>query len=125
MSSQPTVYDRMVQVTVIDKEGRRHMFRGLEGQKLVDVLVANEDQLGQENVLCLSPEGRGVMECHVKVPNEYLTAIPAPNEDEQKALTQIAEGMTANSRLASKITLSKGLNDMLVALGDNYPWKTL
>lgn len=37
---------RRIQITIIDKEGIRHTFRGMEGDKLVDVLEANEDSLG-------------------------------------------------------------------------------
>lgn len=33
--------------------------------------------------------------------------------------------LPCSSRLASKVVLSKDLNGTLIALADNYPWKTL
>jgi len=124
-AATPTVYDKMVQVTVIDKAGRRHPVRGLAGQTLVQALE-QQDALDVSDYLCLSPEGRGEWELVVSVPNEFTTRIPAPGEDDVKSLEQIAErAITSNTRLGSKIVLNKDLNQMLVALGEAYPWKTL
>jgi len=124
-AATPTVYDKMVQVTVIDKAGHRFPMRGLEGQTLVDVL-GSQDTLDVHDYLCLGPQGRDEPECVVTVPNEFLQRIPPPGEEDLKALEQIAESsITPNTRLGSKIVLSKDLNQMLVALGEAYPWKTL
>ena len=38
---------------------------------------------------------------------------------------RLAYVLRCSTRLGSKIVLSKDLNQMLVALGEAYPWKTL
>ena len=79
-----------MQLTVVDGEGRRHVLRGLAGQSVVDVLEGHLDTLG-DDVVCLSPEGRGVREAHVKLPNELLAAFPAPAGDDARFLQDIAD----------------------------------
>ena len=41
--------------------------------------------------LCLSPDGRGVAEAHVKLPTELLSAFPAPAGDDARYLEEIAQ----------------------------------
>lgn len=41
--------------------------------------------------LCLSPEGRGARESHVKLPNELMAAFPAHTGDDARFLRDIAE----------------------------------
>ena len=41
---------RRVQLTVIDVEGKRNTLRGLVGQRLIDVLADNMDELGGDRV---------------------------------------------------------------------------
>ncbi|KAK9790509.1 hypothetical protein WJX73_000656 [Symbiochloris irregularis] len=119
-----SVYDKMVQVTIVGLDGRRHLVRGLEGQPLVNVLHVNEDAFG-EDVVGLSPEGRGALEAHVLVPNEALASIPPLNADDTRVLEQLSPDLQPNSRLASRIKLSKTLNQMVIALGAIRPWKSL
>lgn len=38
----------MVQLTIVDYSGRRHVVRGLEGQSVVDVIEGHMDSLGEE-----------------------------------------------------------------------------
>lgn len=124
--ASPTVYDRMVQLTVIDGSGRRFPVRGLEGQTVSQVLAADEGPLDVSEFMCLSPEGRGQVECVVTVPNEYTKRIPPPGIDEFRQLEQIAEhSITPNTRLGSQIVLSKDINNMLIALGATLPFHTL
>lgn len=42
-------------------------------------------------MLCLSPDGRGVRESHIKLPTELLTAFPPPEGDDARFLAEIAE----------------------------------
>lgn len=122
----PTVYDKMVQLTIIDGSGRRFPVRGLEGQTVSEVLEADEGPLDVSDFMCLSPEGRGQPECVVTVPNEFTTRIPPPGIDEFRQLEQICEhSITSNTRLGSQIVLSKDLNNMLIALSAVLPTHTL
>jgi len=121
----PTVFDKMIQVTVTDLGGHRHILRGKEGDSLIDLLVKHEEELGGDSVIGLSSEGRGVAEAHVSVANEYLDAIPAPAGDDIFALNELAPGYTKNSRLASKVVLSRQFDNLSLALGKINPWRTL
>ncbi|KAK9824656.1 hypothetical protein WJX72_012112 [[Myrmecia] bisecta] len=123
-TTAPTVYDKMIQITVIGKDGHRFPIRGRIGQTVAEVLRENEDTIGEENI-CLSPEGRNEFEAHIMLPNEFLEHIPHSSPQDKKYLEEIAPTITKNSRLGSKVTLTKDLNDMRIALGDLYPWKTL
>jgi hypothetical protein len=159
--SAPSVMDRVVQVTVVDRSGRRHIFGGLEGQSVADVIAANVETLGEDGgpalvfflfsfflswpstsnfalfglfsqpyspfkvctrfvaicpwylpphprslsafssalaVLGLSPYGRGAADAHIKVPNEMLARVPAPEGDERKALEELAAGKSIDQQ---------------------------
>jgi len=116
----------MVQVTVIDANGRRYPVRGLEGQSLVEILLADEGPLDVSNLVCLSPAGGGTTECIALIPQEYTQKIPPPDEDHFRTLERLSEKkIVPNMRLGSKIVLSKELNNMLVSLGPLWPWRTL
>ncbi|KAI3438501.1 hypothetical protein D9Q98_000929 [Chlorella vulgaris] len=125
-STAPSVYDKLVQLTVVDLAGRRHVVRGLEGQTVVDLLEGHVDTLGDET-LCLSPEGRGARETHIKLPTELMGSFPPHSGDDARFLVEIAEpkALDRHSRLGSKVTLSKELEGTVLALAPVYPWKTL
>lgn len=122
----PSVFDKMVQFTILDTTGRRHVVRGLEGQSIIDVLSAHIDVFG-EDALCLGPQGRDQYEAHIKLPNELLDVIPEPKGEESDWLHDIADGkgLDKHSRLASKVVLTPELDGSLIALGAVAPWKTL
>lgn len=111
---------------MIDKEGRRHALRGIIGQNLADLIAAHVDTLGDDAV-ARSPEGRGNIEAHVKVPNEMFSKVPAPAGDDERYLNELAatNSVDTHSRLASKIVLDKTMQGSLVALGELSAWKTL
>lgn len=44
-----------IDITVIDKVGRRHTLRGLEGQTLVELLEAHTDTLGEDGEMLALP----------------------------------------------------------------------
>lgn len=77
--------------------------------------------------MAYSPEGRGAVEAHVKVPNELLIKVPAPEGDDRRSLGELATSASidVHSRLASRIVLDKSFNGSLVALGEHEPWRTL
>lgn len=117
-----------IDVTVIDKSGRRHAIRGVAGQNLAELLAAQvEAGTLEEDTVVTSPEGSGAVEAHVKVPNELLEAVPAPQGDDARWLSEVAavDSVDLHSRLASRIVLDKFMNGSLVALGEHYPWRTL
>ncbi|KAK9832037.1 hypothetical protein WJX81_000535 [Elliptochloris bilobata] len=125
MKHAPSVFDKMVQLTVIDVEGKRITLRGLEGQLLVEVLAEHSHELGGDQVIGLSPEGRGMLEAHVTVPNEWLALLPPLTDEDRRVLEEIAPYVGRNSRLASHVKLTHALNGFNIALGELRPWKTL
>jgi hypothetical protein len=80
-----------------------------------------------DDAVARSPEGRGTVEAHVKVPNEMLVQVPPPAGDDEAFLSELAGTGTIDlhSRLASRIVLNKSMQGTLVALGELNPWKTL
>lgn len=74
-----------------------------------------------------SPEGRGCMDAHVKIPNEMLDVIPPPTGDDKAVIEELADpaSLDKHSRLGSRIILSKSLQGAVLSIGDIYPWKTL
>ena len=120
------LFPSRIEVTVIDKVGRHHVLRGLEGQNLASLLDQHADTLG-DDVVGNSPEGRGKAEAHVKVPNELLKMLPASTSEEQRYLAEFAESssLDKHSRLASRILLDQRMQGALVSLSDLKPWKTL
>lgn len=125
-ATAPSVYDKLVQLTVVDSEGRRHVVRGTVGQSVVDLLEGHMDTLGEEGI-CLSPDGRGAREAHIKLPQELLAAFPPHTGDDARFLAEVADpgSLDRHSRLGSKVTLSKELDGTVLALGALYPWKSL
>jgi hypothetical protein len=75
----------------------------------------------------LSPDGRDAWQAHIKVPNELSQRIPTPKGDDMAELEDVAEvgDIDGRSRLGSKITLTKDMEGLVLALGGLRPWKTL
>lgn len=124
-SSTPTVFDKMVQIFVIDKSGVRHTVRGLEGDTLATTLL-NYGHFGQDAFMphVYDP---GHVDCHLYVQGDYLDKLgqlPAEQQDEhQKLIAQHVRGKARdNSRMGYYIKLSPQLNGMTVALGEVEPW---
>jgi len=120
------VVDSIVNINVIDKTGRMHALRGLEGQTVAELFRDNVDILGQAAVAA-SPEGRNRVESHVKIPSEWFGAVPANEGDDKEVLRELAgEGsFDEHSRLGGRIVLGKNLEGMTLSVGGVYPWKTL
>jgi len=49
-------------------------------------------------VVGLSPEGRGVMEALVTIPNDYLEYVPAPNAQDLRSLEELSPTGAAVSK---------------------------
>mmetsp|Transcript_13119 Transcript_13119/g.37886 ORF Transcript_13119/g.37886 Transcript_13119/m.37886 type:complete len:173 (-) Transcript_13119:21-539(-) len=120
------VVDSVVNFSVIDRSGKVHALRGLEGQTVADVFAQNTDVLGADCVAG-SPEGRGRVEAHVKVPSEWFGAVGADEGEAREVLEELVgdTGLDGHSRLGSRVVLGKALEGMTVSVGGVYPWKSL
>lgn len=121
-SSTPTVFDKMVQIFVIDKSGVRHTVRGLEGNNLASTL----QEYGRFNTDNFMPNvyDPAHIDCHVYVQGDYLEKLPAMGDEQQSIIDlYVRANARDNSRMAHFIKLSPQLNGMTVALGDIEPWE--
>lgn len=125
-ASAPTVFDKMVQLFVIDKAGTRHTMRALEGNTLAQALREYgqfEDGMFMPNPWTAAPD------CHVYVHGEYLSKLPKLNEEQLECHDRLIEDFVRdkareNSRMANYIPLTPALNGMTIALGEIEPWQT-
>jgi hypothetical protein len=120
------VIDSVVNFSVIDRTGKVHALRGLEGQTVADVFAQNTAVLGADCVAG-SPEGRGKVDAHVKVPSEWFREVAADEGEAREALEELVgdTGLDGHSRLGSRVVLGKELEGMTVSVGGVYPWKSL
>lgn len=124
-SSTPTVFDKMVQIFVIDKSGVRHTVRGLEGQSLATTLSEYGQFAG--DAFMPHPYDPAYPDCHVYVQGDYLQRLGQLSSDQQEEQRKLIEHYVRakardNSRLGYYIKLSPQLNGMTVALGEVEPW---
>eukprot|EP00879_Flechtneria_rotunda_P002696 GHRR01002902.1.p1 GENE.GHRR01002902.1~~GHRR01002902.1.p1 ORF type:complete len:150 (+),score=24.12 GHRR01002902.1:185-634(+) len=126
-AATPTVFDKMVQIFVIDKSGVRHTVRGIEGAHLASTLQ-EYGQFSQDHFMphVYDP---GFADCHVYVQGDYLDRLQPLNkaeEEDEKRLKEhyVRSKARDNSRMGYYITLTPQLNGMTVALGDIEPWET-
>lgn len=54
LATSASVYDVVVDITVLDKDGHRHALRGRVGQTLAEVLSQHTDVLGDDGEFCVS-----------------------------------------------------------------------
>jgi hypothetical protein len=119
------VVDSIVTIHCIDASGHRHTLRGLEGQSLADVFAEHTDVLGADAV-APSPEGRGKVEAHVKVPGEWAGVVGSVDGEDAEVLEALAgDAVDGHSRLGSRVVLGRGMEGMTVSIGGLYPWKSL
>lgn len=124
-SSTPTVFDKMVQIFVIDKSGVRHTVRGLEGHSLASTLLDYGHFTGDSFMPHVYDPGH--VDCHVYVQGDYLDKLTQLTQDEkdeqQKLIAQhVRNRARDNSRMGYYIKLSPQLNGMTVAMGEVEPW---
>ncbi|GMH41001.1 hypothetical protein BSKO_08911 [Bryopsis sp. KO-2023] len=110
------VYDHLVEITVLDLEGVRHPIRGLKGQSLSDLLLEHPEL--SEGVVAPTPSGKGALDAHVLVAQEYLKKMPEKSFVENEDLIELADDhIASNSRLASAVKLSPEMQGLTVAMG--------
>lgn len=125
-SSTPTVFDKMVQLFVIDKDGKRHSVRALEGQNVAQALL-EYGHLDRHSFMP-NPFDSSYFDCHVYVAYDYLKKLPALTTGEKQEEKRILEDYARhrqrdNSRMGKYITLSRDLSGLTVALGEIEPWQ--
>lgn len=126
VQSAPTVFDKMVQLHVIDKSGARHTVRGLEGSSLAETL--REYGAFGEDFFMPHPTDPANPDCHVYVGSDFMDKLPALDADQEAEQQRLVENYARanariNSRMAYYIKLAPQLNGMTVALGPIEPWK--
>ena len=102
----------MVQINFITAQGETVVAQGAEGQRLLE--------LAQRVGMPLEGTCEGQMACstcHVVIAAEWFGALAPASADEDDML-DLAAGISATSRLACQITLSRELDGMVVRIPD-------
>ena len=74
--------------------------------------------------MIVAPNGRGAWDTHIFVTKEIMKKLPPLAGMELDDLQQSAENISANSRMASSIELSKDVDGAIIALGDVRLWQS-
>lgn len=124
----PTVFDKLVQLQVVDLNGDRHTVKGLEGKSLVQALI----EYGFPKTYFFPNMGfytQHLSDCHVFIPKDYWSLMPRvdPDGDEGDAIKHMFKEMVQDyqkdtSYFASYITLTHEMNNMTVGIGPIKPW---
>jgi hypothetical protein len=124
----PTVFDKLVEVTVVDMNGIRHKVRGLAGQSLAQALV----EYGFPETYFFPNMGfytQHTVDAHVYVPKEFWGKVQNvdPSSEDGGAVKRmfrdiVQEYQRDTSFFASYITLGPELQGMTVGIGPIKPW---
>lgn len=124
----PTVFDKLVELTVVDMNGVRHKVRGLAGDSLSKALV----EYGFPETYFFPNLGfytQHIPDAHVFVPSEYWAKMPNihPDSEEGGAVKRMFRDIVQDyqrdtSYFASYIELGPELNGMTVGIGPIKPW---
>eukprot|EP00038_Savillea_parva_P009199 m.181945 g.181945 ORF g.181945 m.181945 type:complete len:189 (+) comp15387_c0_seq1:64-630(+) len=106
----PKSEDEVVNVTYIDREGKRHEIRGKVGDNLL--YLAHRYEIDLEGACEAS---LACSTCHVYVHDDYYDLLPEPEEGEEDML-DLASLLQLNSRLGCQIILTKELDGLEVTL---------
>jgi len=108
--SSPSLDEKLVSVTFVNKDGTRQVIKGRVGQNILT--VAHEHDIDLEGAC----EGSlACSTCHVIVSAEYYKKLPEPS-DEENDMLDLAFGLTQHSRLGCQIVLKPELDGMIIAL---------
>lgn len=102
----------MPRVTFIQPDGARLEIEAAAGQTLLEI--------AWENNLDIEGTCGGVMACstcHVIVGADWHDRLPSPSREEDEML-DLAWGLTPTSRLGCQITMTSGLDGLIVTLPD-------
>lgn len=123
-SSSKKVSDRIVHLSAIDFEGKKHDVIGLSGQTLLKALI---------NKGLIDPDSHRLEEidacsahCEVNIAQEWLDKLPSRSYDEEYVLKHNSRARVLNkhSRLGCQVLLDHDLQGMVVALPEPKPWDT-
>ncbi|MED6116572.1 hypothetical protein PIB30_101482 [Stylosanthes scabra] len=123
-SSSKKVADRIVRLSAIDFEGKKHEILGLSGHTLLKALT---------NSGLIDPASHRLeeidacsAECEVNIAQEWLDKLPPRSYDEEYVLKRNSRARVLNkhSRLACQLTLNHDLQGMVVAVPEPKPWDT-
>ncbi|KAK1289147.1 hypothetical protein QJS10_CPB18g00394 [Acorus calamus] len=118
------VADRIVNLSAIDVEGKKHKVVGLAGQTLLKALC---------NAGLIDPESHRLeqidacsSECEVHVAQEWLERLPPPSYDETYVLKRNSRNRELNkhARLGCQVVLERDLEGMVIAVPKAKPWDT-
>ncbi len=99
----------MVQLTLIQRDGTKHILLAAEGVSLMEVARDN----GVDDLLALCGGSCACATCHVYVDTGFFDRLPVMSEDENDLL-DTADHREANSRLACQIEITSELDGMRV-----------
>jgi ferredoxin, 2Fe-2S len=100
----------MLELTVVDRNGAEHLIVSEDGRTLMEAL--RELDFG---VLAICGGVRSCATCHVYVPHEWMTRLPAQHADEYALIRELAHYQD-NSRLSCQIELTRTLNGLRVTI---------
>lgn len=124
----PTVFDRLVNITVVDLNGKRHAIKGLTGTTLSQALI----EAGFPKTYFFPNMGfytQHIVDAHVFIPKDQWKHIPNYKDDSEEAdaikrtFRDIIQDFAKDtSYLASYVTLKPEMNNMTVGIGPVKPW---
>ncbi|GAV76537.1 hypothetical protein CFOL_v3_20010 [Cephalotus follicularis] len=127
-SSTPTasakVSDRIVKLSAIDFQGKKHEIVGLSGHTLLKALtnsgLIDPASHRLEDIDACSAE------CEVNIAQEWLDRLPPRSYDEEYVLKRNSRARVLNmhSRLGCQVILTHDLQGMVVAVPEAKPWDT-
>lgn len=106
----PKSEDEVVNVTYVDKDGKKKCVRGKVGDNLMYLAHRHEIEMEgacEASLACTT--------CHCYVKGDFLSKLPIPEEKEEDLL-DLAPFLKENSRLGCQIILTKELNGIEVHL---------
>lgn len=106
----PKTKEEIVNVTYIDKDGKKHPVQGKVGDNVLYLAHRHEIEMEgacEASLACTT--------CHVYVEGDYLDKLPAAEEKEEDLL-DMAPFLKENSRLGCQIILNKDLEGICLRL---------
>jgi len=136
-ASFATVAENTIYLQFVDSDGNRARLPGRVGQTLLQVAELHKVDLagpcgggGSPTEVRRSPdwvettfgEGAACFTCHVQIPSQFHHLLPEETEENKEGLLKAwEEEVNSTSRMACQITLTKGMEGMIVYVPDMPP----
>jgi hypothetical protein len=101
-TSAPSVYDFLVRFHVVDREGKRHIVKGLAGTSVADAMYKS-GLFPNFDDFTYGPETKEP-DAHVYVSNDFMDSLPHVSEMEQTAIELCADGVRPKCAILSELT---------------------